>query len=153
MTITITKIAQEEKQGSTQLNIKDDLQVMWDTIKLIQMCQRASLPEMKENSKLIRLEDKIIRMELIKCQGKKRNGYNRYKQHNVCSSTTVALRRNEPGRKGTNGRKKERLLKNKKQRQTLNKWRKTRQYLLKREQALVMESVTGRRGRFFKNIK
>jgi hypothetical protein len=59
----------------------------------------------------------------------------------------------EPGRKGKNGRKKERLLKNKKQRQTLSNWRKTFQYLQKREQALVMENATGKRGRFFKNIE
>jgi hypothetical protein len=60
----------------------------------------------------------------------------------------------EPGRNGKNGRKKERLLKNKKQIQTLSNWKKkTFQYLLKREQALVMGNATGRRGRFFKNIK
>jgi len=54
----------------------------------------------------------------------------------------------EPGGKGKNGRKKERLLRNKKQRQILRNWRKTYQYLLKREQALLMENATGRRGGF-----
>jgi hypothetical protein len=60
----------------------------------------------------------------------------------------ITLRMAKPGRKGKNGRKKERLLKNKKQRQTLSNWRKTFQYLLKREQALVMENAI-RRGSYF----
>jgi len=63
------------------------------------------------------------------------------------------LRTDEPERKGKNRRKNERLLKNKKQRQTLSNWRKTFQNLLNQEQAQVMENATGRRGRFFKNIK
>jgi len=54
----------------------------------------------------------------------------------------------ENGGKVKNGRKKERLLRIKKQRQILTNWRKTYQYLLKREQAPVMENATGRRGRF-----
>jgi hypothetical protein len=58
------------------------------------------------------------------------------------------LRRTEHGRKGKNGRKKERLLKNKKQTQTLSNWRKVFQYLLKRGKALVMENATEKRGRF-----
>jgi len=50
----------------------------------------------------------------------------------------------EPGGRVKNGRKKERLLRNKKERQILRNWGETYQYLLKREQALVMENVTGR---------
>jgi trehalose/maltose hydrolase-like predicted phosphorylase len=45
-------------QHTVKPKLKDDLQVTWHKIKLIQMSQRESLPELKENSKLIELEDK-----------------------------------------------------------------------------------------------
>jgi len=57
------------------------------------------------------------------------------------------LRITESAGKVKNGRKKERSLRKKKQRQILRYRRKTYQYLLNREQALVMENSTGRRRR------
>jgi hypothetical protein len=47
-------------QHTVRHKLQEDLQVTWHKIKLLQMSQRESLPELKENSKLIKLEDKNI---------------------------------------------------------------------------------------------
>jgi len=62
--MTITKNSSERKVGqhTVKHRLKDDLQVTWHTIKLIQMSQKERLQELKENSKLIKLKDKIIGM-------------------------------------------------------------------------------------------
>jgi hypothetical protein len=52
-------------QGTVRHKLKEDLQVMWIQIKLLQMSRSESLPELRENSKLIKLEDEINGMELM----------------------------------------------------------------------------------------
>jgi len=49
-----------EGEGHTLKNkLKEDLQIMWHKVRLLQMSEREKLPELKINSKLINLQEEI----------------------------------------------------------------------------------------------
>jgi len=50
---------QERAQHIVRNKLKEDLQIMWHKMKLLQMSDRERLPKLKENSKLIRLMEEI----------------------------------------------------------------------------------------------
>ena len=51
---------QEQKKRSTVRNkLKEDLQILWHKVRLLQMHERDRLPKSMENSKLIKLKDEI----------------------------------------------------------------------------------------------
>ena len=39
--------------------LKEDLQIMWHKVRLLQMSEREKLPKLKTNSKLIKLQEEI----------------------------------------------------------------------------------------------
>jgi hypothetical protein len=49
----------EVGQDKVRNKINEDLQIMWHKMRLLRTSQKASLPKLKENSKLIKLEDEI----------------------------------------------------------------------------------------------
>ena len=40
--------------------LKEDLQITWHTMRLLQMSEREKLPKLKTNSKLIKLQEEIL---------------------------------------------------------------------------------------------
>jgi len=46
----------EGEQHTLKNKLKEDLQVMWHKVRLLQICEREKLPKLKTNSKLIKLQ-------------------------------------------------------------------------------------------------
>jgi hypothetical protein len=49
----------EGEQHTVRNKLKEDLQVMWHKVRLLQMCEREKLPKIKTNSKLIKFQEEI----------------------------------------------------------------------------------------------
>jgi len=49
----------EGEQHTGRNKLKEDLQVIWHKVRLIQMCEREKLPKLTTNSKLIKLQEEI----------------------------------------------------------------------------------------------
>jgi len=49
----------EGKQHTFTNKLKEDLQIMWHKVRLLQMSEREQLPKLKTNSKLIKLQEEI----------------------------------------------------------------------------------------------
>ena len=49
----------EGEQHTGRNKLKEDLQVKWHTVRLLQMCEREKLPKLTTNSKLIKLQKEI----------------------------------------------------------------------------------------------
>jgi hypothetical protein len=49
----------EGEQHTVRDKLKEDLQVMWHKVRLLQMCEREKLPKLKTNSKLIKFQEEI----------------------------------------------------------------------------------------------
>jgi hypothetical protein len=49
----------EAGQHTVRNKLKEDLQIMWHTVRLLQMYERERLPKLRENSKLIKLKEEI----------------------------------------------------------------------------------------------
>jgi hypothetical protein len=49
----------EGEQHKVKDKLKEDLQVMWHKVRLLQMCEREKLPKLKPNSKLIKFQEEI----------------------------------------------------------------------------------------------
>jgi hypothetical protein len=49
----------EGEQHTGRNKLKEDLQVMWHKVRLLQMCEREKLPKLTTNSKLIKLQEEI----------------------------------------------------------------------------------------------
>jgi len=49
----------EGEQPTVKKKLKEDLQIMWNKVRLLQMCEREKLPKLKMNKKLIRLQEEI----------------------------------------------------------------------------------------------
>jgi len=49
----------EGEQHTVRNKLKEDLQVMWHKVRLLQMCEREKLPKLKTNSKLIKFQEEI----------------------------------------------------------------------------------------------
>ena len=49
----------EREQHTVRNKLKEDLQVMWHKVRLLQMCEREKLPKLKTNSKLIKFQEEI----------------------------------------------------------------------------------------------
>ena len=45
----------EREQHTVRNKLKEDLQIMWHKVRLLQMCEREKLPKLKTNSKLIKI--------------------------------------------------------------------------------------------------
>jgi len=45
----------EGEQHTDRNKLKEDLQVVWHKVRLLQMCEREKLPKLTTNSKLIKL--------------------------------------------------------------------------------------------------
>jgi len=58
----------EEGQHTVRNKLKEDLQIMWHTVRLLQTYERERLPKLRENSILIKLKEEIngITEELLK---------------------------------------------------------------------------------------
>ena len=52
------KIAEGEQQ-TIRNKLKEDLQVMWQKVRLLQMCEREKLPILKSKSKLTKFQEEI----------------------------------------------------------------------------------------------
>jgi len=48
----------EGEQHTVKNKLKEDLQIMWHTVRLLQMSEREKLPKLKTKSKLIKLQEK-----------------------------------------------------------------------------------------------
>jgi len=49
----------EREQHTVRNKLKEDIQIMWYNVRLIQMSERERLPKLKENSKLTKLKKEI----------------------------------------------------------------------------------------------
>jgi hypothetical protein len=49
----------EGEQHKVRDKLKEDFQVMWHKMRLLQMCEREKLPKLKTNSKLIKFQEEI----------------------------------------------------------------------------------------------
>jgi hypothetical protein len=49
----------EGEQHTVRNKIKEDLQIMWHTVRLLQMSEREKLPKLRTNGKLINLQEEI----------------------------------------------------------------------------------------------
>jgi len=49
----------EGEQHTVKNKLKEDLQIMWHKVRLLQICEREKLPRLKTNSKLIKLQEEI----------------------------------------------------------------------------------------------
>jgi len=49
----------EGEQHTGRNKLKEDLQVMWHKMRLLEMCEREKLPKLTTNSKLIKLQEEI----------------------------------------------------------------------------------------------
>ena len=49
----------EGQQHTLKNKLKEELQIMWHKVKLLQMCEREKLPKLKTNSKFIKLQEEI----------------------------------------------------------------------------------------------
>ena len=49
----------EVEQHTVRNKLKEDLQIMWHKVSLLQMSEREKLPELKTNSKLLKLQEEI----------------------------------------------------------------------------------------------
>ena len=49
----------EGEQHTVKNKLKEDLQIMWRKVRLLQMSEREKLPKLKTNSKLIKLQEEI----------------------------------------------------------------------------------------------
>ena len=47
------------EQHTLKNKIKEDLQIMWHKVRLLQISEREKLPRLKTNSKLIKLQEEI----------------------------------------------------------------------------------------------
>jgi Skp family chaperone for outer membrane proteins len=58
----------EGEQHTVRNKLKEDLQIMWHKVRLLQVSERERLPKLKTNSKLIKLQEEIngVIEELIK---------------------------------------------------------------------------------------
>ena len=48
----------EGEQHTLKNKLKEDLQIMWHKVRLLQMCEREKLPKLKTNSKFIKFQKK-----------------------------------------------------------------------------------------------
>jgi hypothetical protein len=59
-TVSLGKNSETEAGDHTiRTKLKEDLQIMWHKVRLLQMSERERLPKLKEDSKLIKLKDEI----------------------------------------------------------------------------------------------
>jgi len=72
----------EGEQHTVKNKLKEDLQVMWHKVRLLQMFEREKLPKLKTNSKLIKFREEINGV-IDKLFRRRRNGHNRYKQSDI----------------------------------------------------------------------
>jgi len=49
----------EGEQHAVKNKLKEDLQIMWHKVRLLQISEREKLPRLKTNSKLIKLQEEI----------------------------------------------------------------------------------------------
>ena len=49
----------EGEQHTVKNKLKEDLQIMWHKVRLLQMSEREKLPKLKTHSKLIKLQEEI----------------------------------------------------------------------------------------------
>ena len=49
----------EGEQPTVKKKLKEDLQIMWNKVRLLQICEREKLPKLKMNKTLIRLQEEI----------------------------------------------------------------------------------------------
>jgi len=49
----------EGEQHTVRNKLKEDLQIMWHKVRLLQMFEREKLPKLKTNSKLINFQEEI----------------------------------------------------------------------------------------------
>jgi len=52
-------LSAEGEQHTVKNKLKEDLQIMWNKVRLLQMFKREKLPKLKTNSKLIKLQEEI----------------------------------------------------------------------------------------------
>ena len=52
-------LSAEAEQHTVKDKLKEDLQIMWHKVRLLQMSEREKLPKLKTNSKLIKLQEEI----------------------------------------------------------------------------------------------
>ena len=52
-------LSAEGEQHTVTNKLKEDLQIMWHKVRLIQISEREKLPRLKTNSKLIKLQEEI----------------------------------------------------------------------------------------------
>jgi hypothetical protein len=50
----------EVGEHTIRSKLKEDLQIMWHKVRLLQMSERERLPKLKENSKFIKLKEEIM---------------------------------------------------------------------------------------------
>jgi hypothetical protein len=58
--IIIIIISAEGEQHTVRNKLKEDLQVMWHKVRLLQICEREKLQKLKTNRKFIKLQEETI---------------------------------------------------------------------------------------------
>jgi hypothetical protein len=121
-TVSLGKSSETEAGDDTIRNkLKEELQIMWHKVRLLQMSERERLPNLKENSKLIKLKNEInvITEELLEENESDIKDINNLI---YAAATIITEMVNQPSKRGKN-RRNENFWKIRMQRQISN-WRK-----------------------------
>ena len=93
----------EGEQNTVRNKLKEDLQIMWHKMRLLQLSEREKLPKLKTNSKLIKLQEEIsgVIEELLEEDEMDITDINNL-IYAAATITTQTL--NEPSKRSKNGR-------------------------------------------------
>jgi len=111
----------EGGQHTGRNKLKEDLQVMWHKVRLLQMCDREKLPKLTINSKLIKLQEEIngVMEELLEEYEMDTTDINNLI---YAAATIITQTLNDPGKR-INNRRNVKFWKIKMQKQ-ISSWRK-----------------------------
>ena len=93
----------EGEQHTFKNKLKEDLQIMWHKVRLLQMSEREKLPKLKTNSKLIKLQGEIngVREELLEKDEMNITNINNFI---YAAATIMTQKLNEPSKRSKSRR-------------------------------------------------
>jgi hypothetical protein len=91
----------EEEQNTVRNKLKENLQIMWHKVRLLQMSEREKLPKLEKSIKLIKLQEEIngIIEELLEEDEMDITDINNLI---YTAATTITLTMNEPSKRNKN---------------------------------------------------
>jgi hypothetical protein len=104
-TVSLVINSETEAGDHTRNKLKEELQIMWHKVRLLQMSKRDKLPKLKENSKLMKLKNEIngIIEELLE---ENESGVTDINNLIYAGATIITETVNQPSKRGRNIRNK-----------------------------------------------